>query len=113
MIPYSAPLPQLAVVAAGHTTRLQIHLARMVDQEEAVRIPQAALHLRIPAALAVLVTLQTLRHLKVLTVAQEMERNQTLAVAVAAAHLLRGQQEHQQLAATVARELRLAFLALA
>ncbi len=113
MIPYSAPLPQLAAVAAGHTTRLQIHLAQMVDQEEAARIPLAALHLRIPAALAVLVTLQTLRHLKVLTVAQEMARLQTLVEAAAEAHLLRGQQEHQQLAATVARELRLAFLALA
>ena len=113
MIPYSAPLPQLAVAAAGHTTRLQIHLARMVDQEEAVRIPQAALHLRIPAALAAQATLQALRHLKVLTVAQEMARLQTLVGAVAAAHLLRGQQEHQQLAATVALVRRLAFPALA
>jgi len=34
-------------------------------------------------------------------------------VAVAAAHLLRGQQEHQQLAATVALVRRPAFLALA
>jgi hypothetical protein len=111
-IPYLAPLPQLVVAVAGHTTRPQIHRALMAVLAAVVHIHLTeVLPLHFLAHLAAQATLQALRHLKVLTVAQEMARLQTLVGAVAAALLLPGQQEHQQLAATAALARRPAFLA--